>query len=321
MAKRMFEVNTSALFSSEAFIGATRDELRVLVAVMADRAATDEAIAEAAGVSAARCRSALTLFEEEKILTRTAAVEEEFEAPIDEPDEDSAVQVASDIRDRGLASLISNFAALLQKPALSTGQVKKLVALNTNYSLSEEFLLTLGAHLADRGKLTVTRLVNEAIKLVEHEIDTPEALCAYIEQKRMTTEANIRMRRILGINGRAITNSERVYFEKWINEFGFSDQIIAHAYDIMFSNINKYHPKYMDHILTRWQDSGCKTLADCIEQNERDRAALAAEATAKKSSVKNPTKKQTDTTPKYGAFSAEDALMRALERSYGSEDN
>ncbi len=320
MAKRMFEVNTELLFGKSVFLEATKDELRVLVAVMSDRSATDGAIAEAAGVSAARCRSALTLFEEEGVLTRTEAVSNEFESAIDEPDEDSAEKVARDIRDRGLASLISEFASLLDRPALSTGQVKKIVALYTNYSLSEEYILTLAANLADAGKLTVTRLVNEAIKLVEREIDTPEALDVYLEQKQKMTEVDIRMRALLKLNHRRITENEHKLFEKWLYEFGFSEQIIVRAADICAENIDRFSASYTDHILSRWHESGCKTLEECMAQNERDRATLKAQRGKRGTKAPSP-KGNRNTESKYAGFSAEDALMRALERSYGSEED
>ena len=317
MAKRIFEINTELLFGSDAFIGATKEELRVLVAVMADRAAADEEIAEAAGVSVARCRSALTLFEEEKILISKDTVSEEFEAPILEPDEDCSVKVADDIRDNGLAELLTEFAKLLSKPTLSTGQVKKIVALNTNYSLSEEYLLNLGAYLADLGKLSVARLVSEAIKLVERDIDTPEALQAYIDDKRHSTDADLRIRRLFKKYDRPFTKSESMRFKKWIYDFGYSEEILEQAYELCVAKTDKFQAGYMDHILERWHEKGCKTLSDCNAQTQRDRAELAAK---NKNGTKSASHKGEQTAPKYGAFSAEDALMRALERSYGTDD-
>ena len=320
MANRIFDLNTEKLFRADAFLTATAEELRVLVAIMADRSATDAEIAEAAGVSTARCRAAITLFSAEGILSCSETVRDEF-SPSDtnDSDEDSALSVARDIRDKGLASLISEFSALINKPALSTGQVKKIVALYTNYSLSEEYILALAAHLADLGKLTVTRLSNEAIRLVEREIDTPELLYAYIEEKKRTTDADARLRKLFGIFGRSITKTEHELFSKWIYEFGFSENIIGEAYDICVGSISKFSAAYIDHILTRWHDCGCKTLDDCLMCQERDRAAIAEEK--KRRMGTKTAKKSEPKAPKYGAFSAEDALMRALERSYGSEDD
>lgn len=321
MAKRIFEINKEAIFESDAFATATAEELRVLVAVMADRAATDEQIAEAAKVSAARCRAAITLFESERVLTAASAVTDEFESPVlsTDMDEDRALTVANDIRDRGLASLISELSRIFKKPALSTGQVKKIVALYTNYSLSEEYILTLAAYLSDKGKPSVTRLANEALKLVEREVDTPEALYAYIEDRQRDGEINVKYRQFYGYNNRGSSEFEREMLAKWMYEYGYSDSIINLAFSITADNTGSFKTSYIDRILTRWHECGCKTLAECEERRERDSAMIAEEkrlAAQKKKSERNEPK-----TPKYGAFSAEDALMRALERSYGSDED
>ena len=320
MKKSIFELNRERLFESESFATATAEELRVLVAMLAGGATDDAELAALASVSAPRCRSAIALFEAEGIVTRADAVSDEFvpsDIGIGEVEEDNAVKVARDIRDSGLATLIAEFAALMNKPALSTGSVKKIVSLYTNYALSEEYILALAAHLADCGKLTVTRLVNEAMKLVEREIDTPEGLYAYIEQKQRRTDADQRIRNMLGLSNRTLSKTEHECFNRWVNEYGYSEGIIGEAYDICVAQLGKYSPKYMNAVLSRWHECGCKTLNECLAATERDRATIRAEKTAKrKGGTKNS---EQSAEPKYAAFSAEDALMRALERSYGGD--
>ena len=72
----------------------------------------------------------------------------------------------------------------------------------------------------------------------------------------------------------------------------------------------------MDAILSRWGAAGCKTLSECHAASERDRTTLLEE----KKGRRTERKREKSEEPKYAAFSAEDALMRALERSYGSSD-
>lgn len=319
MSKSIFSVNPERLFESESFASATADELRVLVAVLASNAVSEDELASISAVSKPRCLAALALFEAEGIVVRSDAVTEEFEGSISsitDAEEDSAVRVARDIRDSGLATLIAEFAMLMKKPALSTAQVKKIVSLYTNYALSEEYILYLASDLAEQGKLSVTRLATEAISLVERGIDTADALCAYLEERKNKTAAENMVRNILGFYGRKLSKSEKEYFNKWVNEFGYSKEIIEEAFDINTSHTEgKVNLGYMDAILSRWHECGCKTLAQCIAASERDRATIAAEK--KKSSKSKKTSEKTK--PKYAAFSAEDALMRALERSYGTD--
>ena len=115
---------------------------------------------------------------------------------------------------------------------------------------------------------------------------------------------------------RSITKSEHKLFEKWTVEFGYSEGIIGEAYDISVANTGAYQPNYIDKILSRWFECGCKTLAECRSRQEQDRNTIAQE----RGKQKPAEKKKSDPTPKYGSFNAEDALMSALMRSYGEED-
>ena len=73
--------------------------------------------------------------------------------------------------------------------------------------------------------------------------------------------------------------------------------------------------KYIDTILSRWHACGCKTVAECRAQNERDGHGR----TDKKGDV--GTKKRAEQKPKFVDFDVDAAFMRALERSYGNDKN
>ena len=317
MNKSVYKANLSALTESELFLEASREELRVLLAAISG--VPEEALSEVAKISPARVASALALWREAGILSCDELITDEFAERLtpSEIDEESSVKVARDIRNRGLAALVSECALLMNKPALSTAEVKKIVALHSQYALTEEYILTLAAHLADLGRLTATRLANEAIRLTERGIDTAEALILDIEEKKKQNDTDARMRRLLGIYNRSISKSEHELFKKWTDEFGYSENIIGEAYDISVANTSKYSPQYIDKILSRWFECGCKTLSDCLSREASDRQTLAEERGANKQTEK---KKKIDSVPKYGAFNAEDALMSALLRSYGEED-
>lgn len=320
MGKSIFKINKEKLFEAQSFVSASAEELRVLVAIIGANVTDEKELASLAFVSEARCRAAISLFEAEGIITKESVVTDEFESVMPQTDDgvedDSAKKVAKDIRDSGLASLITDIAMVMEKPALSTTSVKKIISLYTNYALNEEYILTLAAYLSDTGRLTVTRLVNEAIKLVDMEIDTPNVLFNYLEEKKKKSAAEARVSKLLIAGGRPLTKTERECFNKWVNEFGFSESIIEEAYDITVANTGRYSLKYIDEILTRWHESGCETVSECLAASERDRKIIRAKRSD--GTGKAPKEKKEG---KYAAFSAEDALMRALERSYGTDEN
>lgn len=318
MGKKFLEVNADSLLCSDTFRTASADELRVLCGMLLGVTDGDE-LSELVNVPRARCHAAIALFEAEGFAKRTELVTDEFESGDDEGElkEKSRREVAREIRDKDLKELISGIANMMKLTMLSSNEVAKVTAAYIEIIPSEEYLLELAAYLADLDKLTVNRLVNDAFRFTKRGIDTPEALREHIEYLKLQNEATVRVRRIIGNGGRKPTSSEMEYFTRWVNEFGFSDEVIAHAYDVTVNNNGgTLRYGYMNSVLKKWHEAGCVTVADCERENERFRL----EYEEKKKGKKKKTDAEKPSAPKYGAFSAEDALMRALERSYGTDD-
>jgi DnaD/phage-associated family protein len=121
---------------------------------------------------------------------------------------------------------------------------------------------------------------------------------------------------MLGVYNRSFASSEREYFRRWMHEYCYSTVIIGEAYDITVNATGKLSLSYMDSILKGWYESGCKTLEECrarVNMRKQERTNK-----AKKSSQKSNKTVEAET-PKYTDFNSEDALLRALERSYGDE--
>ncbi|MBQ1260652.1 MAG: DnaD domain protein, partial [Clostridia bacterium] len=95
--------------------------------------------------------------------------------------------------------------------------------------------------------------------------------------------------------------------------YGYSESIIGEAYDISVMRTGKRSVGFMDKILSRWYECGCKTLEECHRQNELDRESIEREKKEKAATRQKKTPKKES----YGSFSAEDALEAALLRSYG----
>ena len=320
-----YKFNAKALTSSEAFTEASKEELRVLLAIIAEggKVESDTALAKAAGVSKGRASSSLVFWEESGIITEndgTPTITEEFEARVElgKLDTGTAISTAKSVRDNELAALISECATLMQRPALNTEEIKTINALYTQYALDEEYIITLAAHISEKGKLTAARLGTEAERLVKRGIDTAEKLFAYIEEKANESSDEWEFRHLLGIYNRTLTKSEQDYVKKWYGEYGFGEEIIGEAYDITVRNTGKLSLPYMDALLTPWHEGGCKTVEDCRAAIERDKAAKASEDKQKMPPKMPRTPK---TTPRYGNFDPLEAFEAALKRSYGDEKN
>ena len=308
------------------FCEASADELRVLIALLESSGETLSyaKLAKRAAVSEARARSATELWRAEGIIgdSQDAPIEDnvrdEFNTRFSsDMYDESSKETARVVRDGELAELLEECAALMGKAALSTEEVKKITSLYSQLALSVEFILTLAMHIAERGDLTAVRLAKKAESLVNSGVDNIEALGIWIEDRGSESDVDMEFRRLFGIWNRKLSPSNREYFRKWSEDYGYSTEIVGEAYNIWSSNdaTGKLNLKYIDTILTRWHECGCKTVAECKAQNERDRG----EKGEKKSEKAG--RRKTEKRPEFIDFDVDAAFKRALERSYGSSEN
>ena len=321
--------------SAEAFSEATEAELKVLIALMErGGVASDEELISATGASKSRVLAAVALWQGEGVIEESNApasekpetpygnsITEEFEERVgaDELYEQSAIETADGIRNRGLASLMDECAAMMGKPMLSPSEVKRIASLSMQYTLSEEYIAILASHLAERGILTVTRLVTQATGLAAKDINTPEELEAYIADKEREKGDFSELKRFFGIHDRKLSRSEEDYFRKWLYDFGFDTAMISEAYDFTVNNTGKRNFAYMDKLITDWHTAGCKSAAECRERYEQVRAEQNAAAAQKKKSEAPQYRRPEKEKPRYGDFDPMEAFQRALERSFPDE--
>lgn len=320
MKNKKFNISLATLTSSDAFSEASREELRVLLALVSSNGAVEstEKLAELAKVSRARTVAALALWEELGVIGEgLRTVSEEFNTENEQDvEERTSVDVADSIRDENLASMLVECAALMDKAALSTQEVKIICTLNTEYALSPEYITTLAAHLAAKGKLTAVKLREDGKRLAAKGIDTLESLEQYIIERENESADEWEIRRTLGIYNRNLTASERDYFKKWTGELGYSTSIVALAFDVCVLNTGKLSCPYMDTLLTSWHKAGCKTIEECRSANASHKAQSDSESEKpqRKRAKIEPEK------PRYGDFNVNEAFKHALSRSFGDDD-
>ena len=128
---------------TEAFAEASREELRVLLTLIEKNGSIEslEALAALARTSKARASSSLTFWEEAGVIRKGSdvpTITEEFEERIrlGEIREVTAKEAATSIRNSGLADMISECAALMQRSSFNSSEIKELTALYEQYALS-----------------------------------------------------------------------------------------------------------------------------------------------------------------------------------------
>ena len=307
---------------------ATAEELRVLLALTTLDADPQDtaALASLARTSVARAKAAITLWREAGVITEydsdTSTVEEEHGETLrrGQLTELTAEDTTRIIRRDSLAPVLAECAGLMGRAALNQSEVKMLTALMTEYALTDEYIITLAAHLAPKKRLTAAKLRDEAIKLNQRGFDTIEKLEKHIAEQEYLEGVEWEYRRLLGISGRLPSESECEYIKRWSHDFDFSVEAVKVAYDVCVMNLRKVSLPYMDKLLSAWHEAGCKTSAECKEKYEADRIAYQAEKNEKSSSQKRAKTKTENSTPRYGNFDVNEAFAAALSRSFGDDD-
>lgn len=308
------------LSGTELLTEASAEELRVLVCLMESGGEAElSALAKGAGVREARAASAVSFWEAAGVIrlgepapraegSATAIVDEfSYRLQADTIEEESAVCVADAIRDHSLSGMLTECATLLGRPTLNDREIRALTGLYTQYALSEEYIVTLLADMCTRSRCTVRTLVNRAIKLSEKGVDTIEKLNDYFHRRDEHGEWERRMRRVLGVYDRALTTEEKTLFRKWVELYGFGDDILSLAFNQTVHNTARYSASYMDKMLTDWYENDCHTREACEARYAASRPKDAQATSSRKTAAPKE---------RYGSFDPEEAFRRALERSY-----
>ena len=287
-----------SLLDRPEFYEATAEELRVLVALQAkQRSLTVDELVELLNISSARAASALAYWENAGFALSGRSITAEFE------NEQLSLNVAKTIRDHNLKALIDQCAALLGRPIVTSSEIKLIVDLYQDCALSEEFIVTLLTDMCSRSKTSVKALHDRATKFFKEGIDTPEKLNAYFQERDSKTEGELLVKRLLGIWNRNLSPTEKSRSNKWVNEFGYTEEVIGTAYDLAPRKGEKGMWTFMDRVLTQWHDNNLQTQEACLAYYEANK--------------KTPSKSKEK--PRYGNFDPEEAFQNALKRSYGED--
>ncbi|MBQ9757100.1 MAG: DnaD domain protein [Clostridia bacterium] len=162
-----------------------------------------------------------------------------------------------------------------------------------------------------QGKLGKRYLETVAIDWAEKGIDTYESAEEYIKEieQRLSNEGKIRG--ILGIYDRALSQTEKKYINLWTAEKGVPLELIREAYDRTVAATGKLAWAYMNKILSGWQEEGVETLKQ-LEEYEKTHKPQSVPAKGKAGARKGINNYKDTNKPDYSNF-AEEILNEMLE--------
>jgi DnaD/phage-associated family protein len=152
--------------------------------------------------------------------------------------------------------------------SLNTEELKILLGFVRYLGLSPDVICVLVSYCQERQRRkgsqrnpSLRTIEKEAYAWAEQGIDTLEEAAAFIHRQNIYHSRLAQLARLLQIYGRSLTAAEERYAKSWL-DMNFDDEVIAMAYERTCLNTGGLSWAYMNKILTRWYESGLRTVGD-----------------------------------------------------------
>ena len=295
---------------------ASREELAVLLAVMAEHEFAPAELASRLNITEKVLIDAISMWQRSGVLALSEDAEE-AKQPVRAAENDKKTKIpAKNIRTRKeLPHYSSTDAAdYLEKHAevknlvdccqnisgemFSTAETEIIIGMHDYLALPPDYIMLLFAHAKKTGKRSVRYVESLAIRFFDEGVLNYQELEERLKnvEKLDATEGYIRS--IFGLTTRALTAKEKAMVEKWVMTMHYEKEILRRAYEITVDNTGKPSLPYANAILENWYKAGLKTL-------EEVDAAMEDYKKAHESTLDNG-----------GSFDTDDFFEAALRRSY-----
>ncbi|MCQ2385984.1 MAG: DnaD domain protein, partial [Clostridia bacterium] len=273
MKEKVYFVKEETVLSAlPAVREATAEELRTLLALKeSGKPLSAKEVASLCGLSEEECGDALSFFRGAGAVTlrRNEAQDgpqkpERGKKPVLSGDKlpDFSPEKAAEVIDRNhLASFITSCQEIYGKE-FSPVDVGILVGLLEQLELSPEYVSILLAFCEERDRKPLKYVEKVAFSLFDRGITTVDGLTRYIETKHLHDSRFGYFRKLFGMGERALTAKEEAAMLHWVEEYGFSDEVVGLAYDITVNQTQKASVAYADKILSGWFAAGCHNVSD-----------------------------------------------------------
>lgn len=300
---------------------ASKDELKVLLAVFLDQEFELSEIASNLDMTENAFKRALTSWEKAGVISvekqksakkATKAKESEKTEETKKPSKSASKvvkvdrstlphytsgEIAEVVENKnGCSELLDSCQQILGK-MFNAAETSIIVGLVDHLSLSNDYIMLLCSHACSMEKKSVRYVEKLALHFFDSNVLTYSELETELKsiERRASTENFVR--NLFGFGKRALIKKEKEYIASWTDTYNFSREMIELAYEITVAKTNEPKLSYANAILENWYAAGYKTPEEVKAAEEE---------------WKNK-KKSSDS-----SFSTDDFYEAALRRSYQS---
>ena len=148
-------------------------------------------------------------------------------------------------------------------------EISVLVGLLDYLGLEPDYIMMLLTYCVASGKKSLHYLEKAAFGFYDAGIITGDQLAEELRRRESADEAEGKIRGMFGVGERALTTKEKKFISSWINDLGYSIEIIGRAYEITADATGKGSFAYANSILERWNAAGLRTLEEIAASYEK----------------------------------------------------
>lgn len=173
--------------------------------------------------------------------------------------------------DAGIAYLMQTADEIFGR-LTSVNDKATLLMIHETDGLPVEVIIMLMQYAAGIGKCNIRYIEKTAISWADEEINTLELAEKKIQNLTSGRSAAVIVQKLFGLDEHSPTEKETAYADRWMNQWKFSTDMLRRAYEICVDAKNKYIPKYVDSVLSRWNSAGIKTPEQIEIDSSRKKA-------------------------------------------------
>lgn len=179
----------------------------------------------------------------------------------------------------GLRFLMQEAENVLGK-TLSPAMTTLLLTITDDYGLPPEVTVMLLHYAQEVGKTGTAYLDSVARDWAESGVFSLEAADAKLQDLSQRRLAWNKVAGAAGLPKRSPSKKEEEAALRWVEQWGFSQEMLSAAYERCVDNTGKFSAAYMDRVLESWHTAGVRNLEELSAHEEKKKAARQAEKTS-----------------------------------------
>lgn len=185
------------------------------------------------------------------------------------------VEIARTVRGNEKADYLFKHCEMLYGRPLKHNEQRTLMIILEDACLPVEAALILVDYCFSVDKATPAYMRTMAAEWAESEISTIEKAEQRVEELKRLDGAVGRFKKMFEVSS-AFSKQQKEFIGKWVNAYGFSDEMIGEAYQITLNGAGKLSFPYMNKILENWYSKGIKTREQ-IDVDKKPHSAVKGE--------------------------------------------